>query len=457
MKPQRIRDPLHDLIEFDISEFEQGLWNTLDSFEFQRLRRIKQLGFSELVYPGATHSRFLHSVGVFHTARQLLDLVRKKLGDSSYDNDRAKIALASALVHDVGHGPFSHAFETASKQLDKQRGKKSESRHETWTAEIIRGDTNLGKSLSNILGENGREEVAELLLQETPTDIYSAVVSSQFDADRLDYVRRDRLMTGAQHGGFDFSWLMANLEVEKVTFATDDEEYATSDMLILNHKAFQAAESYVLGLFHLYFTVYFHKATRAAEKMMTAIVVRIGELVDGGAVINSGLPEDHPLVQFVNHNSLENYLRLDDALVWGSLPLMTNAKDPEIAELANRLLVRDLYKSVDISPIVSASGSDALQPKFRARLGEFRSSGEVSEFDFFEDFPKRSPYKRRGFDSYEALSKVLIRSEHNGPYTDISQISSVVGALEEKTIYRVYARNNSVKEKIRQIVKEVAK
>jgi HD superfamily phosphohydrolase len=211
-KLQRIRDPLHDLIIFEGNDFEGLMWEALNSREFQRLRRIKQLGFSELVYPGATHTRFAHSVGVFHVARQLASLIQTRIDD--FDPDRANVAMAAALVHDVGHGPFSHAFEDAMKHLDKGKEQKPK-RHELWTSDIVSGDTELGSILSK-RGTKFRDDVALLLANESPTDIYSAIVSSQFDADRLDYVRRDRLMTGAQHGGFDYPWLLANLEVDKI-------------------------------------------------------------------------------------------------------------------------------------------------------------------------------------------------------------------------------------------------
>jgi HD superfamily phosphohydrolase len=115
-KTQRIRDTVHNLIEFDAGEFEQTCWKVLNTRPMQRLRRIKQLGFSEFVYPGACHSRFAHSVGVFHTARQLAGVVRQRLGEQRYDSDEARLAMAAALVHDVGHGPFSHAFEDALKR-----------------------------------------------------------------------------------------------------------------------------------------------------------------------------------------------------------------------------------------------------------------------------------------------------------------------------------------------------
>lgn len=104
---QRVRDPLHNLIEFGGDELERVLWRVVQTRPFQRLRRIKQLGFSDLVYPGASHSRFAHSLGVFHTARDLMNVIRAQRERSESRENRA---LAAALVHDVGHGPFSHAF-----------------------------------------------------------------------------------------------------------------------------------------------------------------------------------------------------------------------------------------------------------------------------------------------------------------------------------------------------------
>jgi HD superfamily phosphohydrolase len=250
-KSQRIRDPVHDLIEFGTDDFEQMAWSLLETPEFQRLRRIKQLGFSELVFPGASHSRFAHSVGVFHTARQLSRHIQARLGNE-HNPARAETAMAAALVHDLGHGPFSHAFESVAKKFV------SKTRHEEWTGEIVRGDTKVGRILEQYRS-GFREEVAELIAADTPEDIYGSIVSSQFDADRLDYIRRDRMMAGVAHGGFDFSWLMANLEVDRIPLARDAETIGEVDALILSRKALQAAESYVLGLFHLYFTVYFHK------------------------------------------------------------------------------------------------------------------------------------------------------------------------------------------------------
>jgi HD superfamily phosphohydrolase len=213
-KPQRIRDTVHDLIEFGVSDFEQMIWSLLNTPEFQRLRRIRQLGFSEFVFPGATHSRFAHSVGVFHTARQLAQHIEAKFAGAN--QGRAEAAMAAALVHDLGHGPFSHAFEAAAKKLVPK------ARHEEWTIEILRGDTAVASILESFR-PGFRDEVAQLIEDDTPQDIYGSLVSSQFDADRLDYVRRDRAMCGVHHGVFDWSWIMANLEVDQIPLARDDE------------------------------------------------------------------------------------------------------------------------------------------------------------------------------------------------------------------------------------------
>ncbi len=443
-KLQRIRDPLHDLIEFKADGFEGLMWEALNSCEFQRLRRVKQLGFSELVYPGATHTRFAHSVGVFRVARQLASLIASRVG--RFDEDRAQVAMAAALVHDVGHGPFSHAFEEALKELDKGKEKKPK-RHELWTSEIISGDTELGSVLSKG-GEAFRSDVAALLANEVPTDIYSAIVSSQFDADRLDYVRRDRMMTGAQHGGFDYPWLLANLEVDKIPLAIDDEHYGEAESLILGSKAFQAAESYVLGLFHMYFAVYFHKATRSAEKVLTAIISRVGELCEIGTVEKSGLSESHPLVRFIRSRSLSDYLKLDDFVIWSSLQTLTEAEDETCKELSCRLLNRRLYKAIDIGD--RFGGHDASLVRFKMRLKKAKSENEFSAIDVLEDETNRTPYKLRGYETPEALAKVHIRTP-DGSFEDLANRSEVVKALQPKSIYRIYVRNDDVAQKVQKL------
>jgi uncharacterized protein len=148
-KDRRIRDPIHDLITFDAKDDDDQLvWRLINTREFQRLRRIRQLGFSELTFPGATHSRLAHSIGVFNTARELLSVI-EKVNPSKIPAERRTACLCAALLHDVGHGPFSHVFEGVLKELAaKSKPKVATKKHERWTSEIITGDTEVNKILA---------------------------------------------------------------------------------------------------------------------------------------------------------------------------------------------------------------------------------------------------------------------------------------------------------------------
>ncbi len=133
---KRIRDPIHGLIRFEAeSEVDQLAWRLLDAPEMQRLRSIKQLGFLHLVFPGATHTRFGHSVGVYHVARQLLGVIRRELGPGSFDEPRARVSALAALLHDIGHGPLSHVFEKSERAVGGPGD------HEHWSRAILLGDT----------------------------------------------------------------------------------------------------------------------------------------------------------------------------------------------------------------------------------------------------------------------------------------------------------------------------
>jgi HD superfamily phosphohydrolase len=311
---QRIRDPVHDLIEFNTGEFEQICWRLVQTPAFQRLRRIKQLAFSELVYPGATHSRFSHSIGVFHTARHLSEVIKRDRGDR-FDLRRSQTAIAAALLHDLGHGPFSHAFEDVLKKLGFGR-------HEVTSVRIIK-DAEVAEILNSFV-PNFANSVAQIIENKVPEDIYAAIVSSQFDADRLDYMRRDRMMTGAQSSAIDFEWLMANLEVRRVKVGQDGQEVREIETLVVGQKAFLGAEAYVLGLFHLYPTVYFHKATRSAEKIFAALLLCVFQIVRAGQGADTGLPSNHPLIMFAEQpNDLQRFYRLDDSVVWGALAMLS--------------------------------------------------------------------------------------------------------------------------------------
>ena len=260
-KIQRIRDPLHDIIIFDTRrELDRTLWRTMCSRPFQRLRRIKQLGFSEIVYPGASHSRFSHSLGVMETSRQLMTIVKERAGGerSEHREDRA---IAAALVHDVGHGPFSHAFEDVGKRLGLKLAD-----HEKMSDQLIRNGE-VSETLTEEMGSGFANDVADMIKKDGPKTVHNSVVSSQFDADRLDYMRRDRLMTGSGHSSVDCQWLLENLLIDEVGTGVDEKLAGKVPTFVIGPKAIHTAEDYILDLFQLYPTVYFHKTTRGAEKI----------------------------------------------------------------------------------------------------------------------------------------------------------------------------------------------
>lgn len=445
LKQQRIRDPIHDLIGFDgpgISQLEGTLWNVLQTRPFQRLRRIKQLGFSEFVYPGATHSRFAHSIGVFHTARQLMEIVRRHT--SSKQDTRENHALAAALVHDVGHGPFSHAFESVGKRLGLKLAN-----HETLSEELIRSGE-IADALNKEMGKCFSDDVADIVRKDGVKTVHHAVVSSQFDADRLDYIRRDRFMAGSQHAGIDFSWLLANLEIGEVARGVENTQLDPVETFVIGPKAVHAAEAFVLGLFQLYPTVYFHKTTRGAEKLFEEMLVRIVKLVQAGQTEQTGLFPKHPLVRFANHpDDTSLALLLDDTVVWGSLSLLADASDPLISEVALRLRDRKLLKCFDIRETIAnkvdpkCSNSpdkiiaiDKCCAGVKAKLTN--SIGEVSTLGLpklLVDAAERSPYKPVD-QSKGPLNQIMVRSG-NG-FVDLKERSGVVSALQTFKLLRVY-------------------
>ena len=442
---QRVRDPVHGLIVFGGrdrhgNETDRIAWRLLDTKEFQRLRRIRQLGFADLVYPGATHTRFAHSIGVYHVARRLVDVIARQQG-SAHDADRARVALLAALLHDVGHGPFSHAFESAAEAMGLTR------RHEDWSAEIVRGDTEINRVLREVDGQLPNQ-VGALLKEESSKDIYAAVVSSQFDADRLDYIQRDWMMTGVQFGHVDSDWLLDCLEVGSVTTGASGSGVRTP-CLYIGAKGLGIAEEYLETRVRLHWTVYVHKTTRAAEKMLESLLKAAASSLRG-----RGLARREPVLRYltVEAPSLGAYLRLDDAAVWGALAEYADGPRPRVAELAARLRDRDLYKCLEIGSLDQPHGD-----LYRRFLGALEDRGDAWRGDLLFDDDTITPY---AFKNASALNKVLVKvdSDTDEPQ-DIVDVSYVVRALQDgrlgRRVQRVYAPDQEKAEILDEILKEV--
>ena len=346
-KTQRIRDPIHGLINFEgTDKVDMTAWKLIRTPEFQRLRRIKQLGVSEFVFPGATHTRFAHSIGVYHNARKLMRIINLSMKDA-FDQERSKTVLLAALLHDVGHGPFSHAFEGARYEIGRERGEVVKN-HEKFSALLITAEDG---SICKILGTYAAKQIAQLLEADEPTDFYHAVVSSSFDADRLDYLVRDRYMTGTQSGTIDEEWLLDNLITENVTSWQDGDDVDSVQIptFVFKNKARYAVEDFLLARFRLYHQVYMHKTTRGFERLLSALLKHIGNRADSPAIL--GLSPDVPLLKFLSPKgeTLTNYRRLDDTSIWTVIEQLTHSSDYFAKKLACRIWNREPLKIIDVS------------------------------------------------------------------------------------------------------------
>jgi len=449
-KVWRIRDAVHNIIEFDgLDPLESRLWEVIQTPFFQRLRRIRQLGFSEFVYPGATHTRFAHSLGVFHTARRLVAVIRKfeERSGERYEDQHAAPALAAALLHDVGHGMFSHAFEAVGKEFGWAMAK-----HEDVSQALIREG-----EIADILNDyymGFADNVAEILKdnkdKQIPPNIFHAVISSQFDADRLDYMQRDRLMTGVRSSYVDMEWLLANLEVGNVLIEQDGEPLGTAQTLVLGSKAQHTAESYIFSLFHLYPNVYLHKTTRGFEMLFQALMRRLVCLVRADKIGDTGLIEQNPLIMFIKEpDKQEHVLGLDDNVLWSSLPFLVQTKDKYVKKCALDLAKRQPLRAIDIRLKVEAAlehkkqGNDSEEGR---QLVDIICKNIVekirveqrgnSEHCVLCDSYNRFVYKKAVDEKNAHLNQILIRK--NGSIRDLRDVSPAIRYAENYEICRAY-------------------
>ena len=232
-----ITDPVHGLIRFDLHDKLDSLaWELIQTREFQRLRQIQQQGCINYIYPSAMQTRFIHCVGAFHLTRKFLSILKKYGYVHGLETRGYAVAIAT-LLHDVGHGPLSHVFESISKDMTYPFT------HESWTKKIIASDTEVRAVL-----KSHNPELIDIIFdffnkEPAKQDIYSTILSSQFDADRLDYIVRDRLMSGIEAGNFDSKWLLACLEIGPITFE-QGKKLETRDVFLFNKHGIYSAIEY---------------------------------------------------------------------------------------------------------------------------------------------------------------------------------------------------------------------
>jgi uncharacterized protein len=335
-----IRDPIHGFIEFD--EWEKEI---IDHWVFQRLRRIRQLGWTDMVYPGGTHTRFEHSLGVMHLATLMFEnIVRRRrefLGaelnytDAGLERERVLVRIA-ALLHDTGHPPFSHAGEGLMPK-DPETGKPYS--HENYSAAMV----SLLKDVIENHPKNKNHkitarEVADFLNGKPSAGgslLWRQLLVSQLDADRADYLLRDSHHIGVAYGRYDLARLLATL-----TIVIDPETEAS--VLAVEDGGWHAAEAFIVSRYMMFTQVYFHKTRRAYDRHITETMRNLLEAVK--------VDQDMPCDSFLsptNETNLRDYLDWTDWKVFGLLQGGAGGEHGRI--LRDRKHYRRVYETPEVA------------------------------------------------------------------------------------------------------------
>lgn len=318
------RDPIHGYIRVEY----QIIWDLINSREFQRLRRIHQLGGVSLVYHNAEHTRFSHSLGVYELCRRMItevDSIRSIL------NQQEQITvLIAALLHDIGHGPYSHFFESISKI-----------NHEDLGTMIIESDqTEINQILEK--AQNGlSKRVTSILKKESEPHLMSSMISSQIDADRMDFLLRDAFETGTTYGNFDLERILRTLRADQ-------------DSLFIKKSGIHAVEDYIMARYQMYFQVYQHPDSYGYELLIERFFKRLEQIENENQMMNKDLDPDKQMIDMAS--DLKNPLRmlhkgqihlLDETLLNMVIRKALDCHDEILKDLAERIINRKLFKWMD--------------------------------------------------------------------------------------------------------------
>lgn len=311
------KDPVHRYVHVK----DRVIWDLIAAPEFQRLRRIKQLGTTNLTFHGAEHSRFNHSLGVYEIVRRIIYNFQ---GRPHWNNDERLLSLCAALLHDLGHGPFSHSFEKVFK-LD----------HEYFTQQIVRGSTKINEILERV-SPGFSQKVSDVIAKTYEDKLVVSLISSQIDADRMDYLQRDAYFTGVSYGHFDMERILRVMR-------------PTCDQVVIKSTGMHAVEDYIMSRYQMYWQVYFHPVTRSAEVILTKILHRAKHLYETDH-FTFKLEPTHFKFFFTGKVALEDYLKLDEAVVYYYFQLWQEEDDVILSDLCERFVNRRLFKYIEFNP-----------------------------------------------------------------------------------------------------------
>ncbi|HEY6878268.1 MAG TPA: HD domain-containing protein [Polyangiales bacterium] len=416
-----LRDPVHGLVSFE-GERERVIKRLLATREVQRLRRIRQLGLASQVFPGAEHSRFAHALGTAHVMSKLLDriaVVEHAIPpDQRLDAEACRDALAAALLHDLGHGPFSHLFEEVFADAP---------RHEHWTCALILDATSEVYAALEELGQGTAQRVAALVRGEHRLAYLGHAVSGALDVDRCDYLLRDSHMTGVRYGIFDLEWLLRALSFSEIEEA---DGRRCSVLAVEGRKGLPPIEGFFLARNFMYQQVYHHKAVRAAEVLVRAIFARCTELLRDGHQLGAHLPEAFVSVARAERPALSDYVELDDASLTAAVATLRHARDPILRDLCERLLTRTLPKTIPLSELPEAEPTWHLAHQRAAEIATRR--GFRPDLYVWLDVPSDVPYAEPDAPRTSAL---WVARRHR-PLARLGEVSFLLRELRNKRALR---------------------
>ncbi len=367
---------------------------------FQRLQRIKQLGLSAFVYPGAQHTRLLHSLGAMHLTRQAIKHLLQK-GNNITDAE-AEGVLAAILMHDIGHGPFSHVLE------------------HTLTHGISHEEISLRLMQKMNAEMGGRLDMAISIFEDKyPKHFLHQLISSQLDMDRMDYLQRDCFFTGVAEGRIGSARIINMLNMH-------------DDKLVVEQNGIYSIENFLVARRFMYWQVYLHKTSVAAEKMLIQILRRAQELAANGTHL-----EATPALQFFienkidaakfDDNALQQFVALDDSDLISAVKVWTTNPDTVLSTLAKAFIDRHLFKTAIGKPLANDEHNALLQ-KY---ADHFRVSLHEARYFFEEQTVTTSTYDNR-----EEQILVLLR---DGTVRDIADISDIIDQqFLEKHVKKTY-------------------
>ncbi|NKD53765.1 HD domain-containing protein [Staphylococcus hominis] len=307
------KDPIHKYVHVK----DQLIWDLIKTKEFQRLRRIKQLGTLYLAFHTAEHSRFGHSLGVYEIVRRMID--ESFVGREAWNNKDRSLALCAALLHDLGHGPFSHSFE-----------KIFNTDHEAFTQEIITGNTEVNEVLSRV-SETFPQEVADVINKTHKNKLVISMISSQIDADRMDYLQRDAYFTGVSYGTFDMERILRLMRPSK-------------DEVLIKESGMHAVENFIMSRYQMYWQIYFHPVSRGGEVLLNNCLKRVKQLYKEDYQFKMYPKEFIPF--FEGTITIDQYVELDEVTVLFYLKKWIHEEDEILSDLARRFINRDLFKYI---------------------------------------------------------------------------------------------------------------